>query len=67
MAQDGRMLRVRLNLPEDAALLQGQSLTVSGTLKPPAETVAEYYWDTGLAGSLTASESAFVSEESIAR
>ena len=60
---DGRVLRVRLNLPEDAALLQGQSMTVSGTLKPPAEAVAAYYWDTGLAGSLTASESAFVSEE----
>lgn len=60
---DGRVLRVRLNLPEDTALLQGQSMTVSGTLKPPAEAVAAYYWDTGLAGSLTASESAFVSEE----
>ena len=60
---DGRVLRVRLNLPEDAALLQGQSMTASGTLKPPAEAAAAYYWDTGLAGSLTASESAFVSEE----
>ena len=38
-------------------------MTVSGTLKPPAEAVAAYYWDTGLAGSLTASESTFVSEE----
>lgn len=61
--EDGRALRARLNLPEDAALLQGQSLTVSGTLKPPAEAVAAYYWDAGLAGSLTASASTFVSEE----
>ena len=60
---DGRVLRMRLNLPEDAALVQGQSMTVSGTLKPPAEAVAAYYWDAGLAGSLTASESAFASEE----
>ena len=34
--EDGRTLRARLNLPEDAALLQGQSLTVAGALRPPS-------------------------------
>lgn len=61
--EDGRTLRARLNLPEDAALLQGQSLTVAGALRPPSETAAEYYWGAGLAASLTVSGSDFPSEE----
>lgn len=48
--EDGRTLRARLNLPEDAALLQGQSLTVAGALRPPSETAAEYYWGAGAGG-----------------
>lgn len=47
VAQMAACYGMRLNLPEDAALLQGQSMTASGTLKPPAEAVAAYYWDTG--------------------
>ncbi|MFR5091818.1 MAG: hypothetical protein ACLTDR_07205 [Adlercreutzia equolifaciens] len=60
--EDGRTLRARLSLPEDAALLQGQSLTVAGALRPPSETAAEYYWGAGLAASLTVSGSDFPSE-----
>ena len=51
--EDGRMLRARLNLPEDAALLQGQTFTVAAALDSPSETAAEYYWNAGLAASLT--------------
>ena len=60
VAQDGRALRARLNLPEDAALLQGQSLTAAGALQVRPRRLRRH--TTGAPGwpaSLTASGSAF--------
>lgn len=48
---------VRLNLPaEGASLMQGERLTVHGALAAPSEDASEYYWNAGLAGSLTLRE-----------
>ncbi|MEC4175947.1 ComEC/Rec2 family competence protein [Adlercreutzia sp. R21] len=48
---------VRLNLPaEGTSLMQGERLTVRGALAPPPEEAADYYWNAGLAGSLSLGE-----------
>lgn len=54
----GTVLKARLNLPdsETSSLLQGEAIEVSGTLRPPAGKASEYYWNAGLAASLTVDE-----------
>lgn len=64
--ESGCTLRVRLNLPEGASLLNSESLETAGTLKMPSEAAAEFYWRAGLAGSLTI-EGGDVSPETIER
>lgn len=56
----GSVLKVRLNLPDSdaSALLQGETIAVSGALRPPAENASEYFWNAGLAASLTVDEAA---------
>lgn len=51
---DAGVMEVRLNLPPDgASLVQGQVLEVRGNLGAPSTRSAAYFWDAGLAGSLT--------------
>lgn len=52
----GRRLSVRLNLPDGEPLLQGDALEVRGALRGPSAAASEYYWNAGLAGSLTVSD-----------
>lgn len=53
--EQGRTVPVRVNLPESMGLLQGDALKVEASLKRPSEQNAEFYWNDGLAGSLTVS------------
>lgn len=50
----GRRLSARLNLPEGEPLLQGDVLEVRGSLRNPSAAASEYYWNAGLAGSISA-------------
>lgn len=51
---DAGSMEVRLNLPsEGVALMQGEVLAVRGSLSAPSAAAAPYFWNEGLAGSLT--------------
>ncbi|MEC4272384.1 ComEC/Rec2 family competence protein [Adlercreutzia sp. R25] len=54
--EQGRTVPVRVNLPESMGLLQGDEFKAEASFKRPTEQAAEFYWNDGLAGSLTVSD-----------
>lgn len=51
VGENGMRADVRLNLSEDADLLQGETIASKAALQAPKETSAEYFWSQGLAAS----------------
>lgn len=53
--ENGMRAKVRLNLSDDSALLQGEIISAKATLTPPSETSAEYFWSRGMSASANVS------------
>ncbi len=60
---EGCRVAVRLNMEEEG-LLRGDCVTVRGSIREPSDGSRAYYWDRGLAGSLSAPEGVDASKAS---